>query len=94
MKKKAITLFNYSELNEVEQHELLWDHGVMIGDRTDTEHNNIILYQMFSFYVELYYSPDYNVLKRLRSFSRLELLDPYIEQIDISDIGYLFKRNF
>ena len=86
-----MTLYDYSELNEVEQHEVLWDHGVMVGDRSDDEHN-IILYQMFSFYVELYYNPDYNVLKRLRSFSRVELLDPYIEQFDISEIGYLFKR--
>ena len=86
-----MTLYDYSELNEVEQHEVLWDHGVMVGDRNDDQHN-IILYQIFSFYVELYYNPDYDVLKRLRSFSRLEFLDPYIEQLDISEIGYLFKR--
>jgi len=86
-----MTLFYYNELNDREQHEVLWEHGIHIGGRIDGEHK-IILYQIFSFYVELYYNPDYDVLKRLRSFSRLEFLDPYIEQLDISEIGYLFKR--
>ena len=86
-----MTLYDYSELDEVKQHEVLWDHGVMVSDRTDAEHI-IILYQMFSFYVELYYNLDYDRLIRLRSFSRLEFLDPYIELFDISEIGHLFKR--
>ena len=86
-----MTLYDYSELNEVEQQDVLWDHGVMVGDRSDGDHN-IILYQMFSFYVELYYNSDYNLLKKLRSFSRMECLDVYLQQVDLSEIGYPLKR--
>ena len=86
-----MTLYDYSELNEVEQQDVLWDHGVMVDARNDGDHN-IILYQMFSFYVELYYNSDYNLLKKLRSFSRMECLDVYLQQVDLSEIGYPSKR--
>ena len=85
-----MTLYHYSELNEVEQHEVLWDRGVMVGDRSDGEHN-ILLYQMFSFYVELYYNPGSIILKKLRGFSNVRNLDVYLRHIDISAIGYLLK---
>jgi hypothetical protein len=62
----------------MEQHEAIWEHGVMIGDRIEGEHR-IILYQIFSFYVELFYHMEYNVLRRLRSFSSTECLDAYIQ---------------
>ncbi len=68
-----------------------WEHGVHIGERVEGEHK-IILYQMFSFYVELYYHMEFNVLRRLKSFSSVELLDAYINQFDLNDIDFLSKR--
>ena len=86
-----MTYYHYNELNEVEQHEVLWEYGVHIGGRLDGE-QKIILYQIFSFYVELIYRPEYEVLRRLRSFSSVDCLDTYMQQVDLSEIGYLFKR--
>ena len=81
-----MTLYQFNALDEAEQHEALWDHGVMIGDRIELEHR-IILYQLFSFYVELYYHIEYNVLRRLRSFSSTEPLDAYISKFDLRSLN-------
>lgn len=86
-----MTLYEYNELDEAEQHEALWEHGEMVGNRIEGEHK-IILYQMFSFYIELYYHMKFNVLRRLRSFSSVECLDVYLQQFDLKDIDYLTKR--
>jgi hypothetical protein len=40
--------YEYNQLDECEQHEAIWEHGVMVGDRNESEHK-IILYQIFSF---------------------------------------------
>lgn len=80
-----MTLYQFNDLDELEQHEALWEHGVMIGDMTDGEHK-IILYQIFSFYVELYYHIEYNVLRKLRSFSDTECLDAYISQFNLNSL--------
>ncbi len=86
-----MTLYHYNDLDEAEQPEAIWEHGVMIGDRNEGEYK-IILYQLFSFYVELYYHIEHNVLKRLRSFSSTECLDAYINQFDLKDIDFFSKR--
>lgn len=85
-----MTLYQFNQLDEMEQHEALWEHGVMVGDRAENEYK-IILYQVYAFYVELYYHSEYNVLRRLRSFSSIECLDAYISQFTLKDIDYLTK---
>lgn len=72
-----MTLYQFNALDETEQHQAVWNNGVHVGDRVEGEHK-IILYQLFSFYVELYYHTELNVLRRLRSFSSTECLDAYI----------------
>ena len=80
-----MTLYQFNDLDEAEQHEAIWDHGVMIGDKIEGEHK-IILYQIFSFYVELYYHIEYNVLRRLKSFSNTECLDAYIKDFNLNSL--------
>ncbi len=75
-----MTLYQYNALDECEQHEAIWDNGVHIGERIEGEYK-IILYQLFSFYVELRYHMEQNVLKGLRSFNNTELLMPYISTL-------------
>ncbi len=55
---------------------------IHVGQRIEGEYK-ITLYQIFAFYVELYYHMEYNVLKRLRSFSSVECLDAYLNQFDL-----------
>ena len=77
-----MTLYEFNQLDEMEQAEAVWD-GVFIGDREDAEHK-ILLYQIDSFYVEVYYHKEYNVIRRFRSFSSTDQLQPYLEKIKIS----------
>ncbi len=57
-------------------------------ERIEGEHK-IVLYQIFSFYVELYYHMEFNVLRRLKSFSSVELLDAYLNQFDLNDSDFV-----
>lgn len=70
-----MTLYQFNALDEMEQAEAVWD-GVFIGNREDEEHN-ILLYQIDNFYVEVYHHREYNVIRRFRSFSSINPLDPY-----------------
>ena len=72
-----MTLYSFNKLDEIEQHEVIWADGVNIGERNDGEHK-VVLYQLYSFYVELYYHIEYDVLRRLKSFSNTALLDDYL----------------
>lgn len=44
-------------MDEMEQAEAIWD-AVLLGDREDEEHK-ILLYQIDSFYVEVFYHKEY-----------------------------------
>ena len=72
-------------LDEMEQTEAIWS-GEFIADRRDEEHN-ILLYQIDSFYVEVYYHREYNTIRKFRSFSSTAQLEPYLNQIDISKLN-------
>ena len=76
-----MTLYEFNDADEAEQLEAVWS-GTHIAERLDDEHN-ILLYQVFSFYVEVYYHREYNIIRKFRSFSSTEQLQPYLEQIDV-----------
>ena len=76
-----MTLYEFSKLAADEKAEVVWD-GALVGDRTDDVYN-ILLYQVNSFYVEVYYQKKRNVIKRIRSFSSTDQLQPYLEKMDV-----------
>ena len=77
-----MTLYESKCLDEMEQMEAIWN-GVHLANRDDAEHK-ILLYQIDSFYVEVFYHKEYNVIRRIRSFSNTGPLEPYLAQIDLS----------
>lgn len=77
-----MTLHEFNQLDEMEQAEAVWDGG-FIADREDSEHK-ILLYQIDAFYVEVYYHKEYNVIRRFRSFSSTNELDPYLDKINLN----------
>lgn len=79
-----MTLYEFNALDEMEQAEAVWS-GTHIGERFDQEHN-ILLYQIDGFYVEAFVHREYGVLRRFRSFSSTEQLQPYIGMIDIDNL--------
>lgn len=70
-------------MDEMEQMEAIWD-GVFIADREDNEHE-ILLYQVDSFYVEVYYCKEHNAIRKFRAFSSIDQLDPYLDKIDLTN---------
>ena len=80
-----MTLWEYNDLDQAEQFEALYDNGIHIADRADNDYC-IILFQLDSFYVELYFHIEQNALKRLRCFSNVDLIAPYLEHIDLSEL--------
>ena len=78
-------LFDFNLLSEAGKYNELSKHGVMIGELMEGEYK-IFLYQMHSFYVELYYHRVYRKLKRLTAFSSTENLEDYINQVDLRDL--------
>lgn len=70
-----MTLYQFNALDEMEEQEAIWE-GVQIAEREDEEHK-ISLYQIDSFYVEVFYHRIYNVIRKYRSFAAIDQLAPY-----------------
>lgn len=56
--------------------------GVCIGGRADSEHI-ILLYQIESFYIEVYFHKKDHYITKFFGFDDMDLLDPYLEKINI-----------
>ena len=80
-----MTLCEYYNLKQQEQFEALYNYGIHISDRADSEYC-IILFQLDNFYVELYFHIEDNALEKLVSFSNMDYIKPYLEQIDLSEL--------
>ena len=68
---KNISIREYNDLHEADQHEAIWQHGCMMGKRIEGGYE-VIQYSLFGFYVELYYDILHNILKQLKSFPKKE----------------------
>jgi len=81
-----MTLYQFNFLDELEQSEVLWDKGVMIGDLEDKVYK-YILYQIDSFYVELKYHKENNVIQGMKTFASTDApLKPYLDKLDLDKL--------
>lgn len=78
-----MTLYQFKQLDEMEQAEALWD-AAQIGTYTD-ETYQYTCYQIDAFYVETKRHIEFDVLHGLRSFTNPDLLKPYLNQIILPD---------
>lgn len=74
----------FNQLSEDEQSNIIHKKGVLISVRKAQEYK-VLLYQIESFYAEVYYHPTKNVIK-IESFSSTEQLHPYLKQISLDGI--------
>ena len=74
----------FNKLSEDSQSNIISERGALISLRRTDEHR-VLLYQIDSFYVEVYYHPTKNVIK-IKSFSGTEQLQPYLNQISLEGI--------
>jgi len=75
-----MTLYEFNSLDEMEQQEAIWD-AVQIGTYKDDTYL-YTCYQIDAFYVETKRHIEYDVLHGLRSFKNLDLLRPYLDQMN------------
>lgn len=77
-----MTLYYFKQLSENGQLQVLEQKGVAIAYRKE-QGRRMLLYSIDSFYVEVIHTK-----KRMlvRSFSTDTLLQPYLEQIDLSEL--------
>lgn len=80
-----MTLEEFSLLDDQEQAKTLIDKGVFIAERQYRDFC-IFLYQVDNFYVEIYHNLRYNVIQGMESFENEDMLEPYLESIDISTL--------
>jgi hypothetical protein len=79
-----VTEDQFNKLCEDNQSNIISERGALISLRRTDEHR-VLLYQIDSFYVEVYYHPTKNVIK-IKSFSGTEQLQPYLNQISLEGI--------
>jgi hypothetical protein len=80
-----MTIYKFNCLDEVLQIELLWSTGVLIGSRQEGLFK-ILLYQIDSFYVEVFYQYFKGKMVKLISFEDTSLLEPYLDSINIAPL--------
>jgi hypothetical protein len=78
-----MTLDQFIDLNEARQAETLLERGIFLTDRL-YKNFSIFLYQLDSFYVEVYHNLRFDIMQGMRCFEDDETLQPYLESIDIS----------
>lgn len=73
------------QMTQMEQADVIMEKGVLVAKRTDGFYN-ILLFQVDSFYAEIYYHSHFNVIIKIRTFSNTNALEPYLAQIEIANL--------
>jgi hypothetical protein len=72
----------FKMLDIKEQFDIVYEQGVMLLDRND-QSCSYLLYQVDGFYVEVKHELSVNEISAINSFSSVDLLEPYLETIEI-----------
>ena len=81
----AMNMTRFQQLQEGQQITLLYDAGVYLGKRREKK-KAVLLFQLESFYVELYYMVYRAHISKISVSLNTKILDPYLEQIDVEDL--------
>jgi hypothetical protein len=84
-------LYDFKFLDDKSQAEVLFNYGVLITERIYKD-LVIQLYQINSFYVEVYYNSIFKMVQDINSFDNLTRLEPYLNSIDISFIHNFLQK--
>jgi hypothetical protein len=82
-----MTLYKFNKLNIFNKVDTLINDSVLIDNRTE-EHFRVLLYQIGSFYVEVFYDFEHNKIRKIKSFNTTSKLKPYLDKIDISELVF------
>ena len=78
-------LFDFNTLPMQYQAQFTWDNGIFLASRKTKEHV-INLYHTNKFFVEVHYSTRNEGVDMISSFTNMDKLQPYLEQISIEDV--------
>jgi hypothetical protein len=79
-----MTINEFIAMDETAQAEILSGRSCIWG--RDEDNFKVLLYQVDSFYVEVYYHKKHREIKKLQPFEDTDLLAPYLNRIDISEL--------
>lgn len=77
-----MTLCEFRQLSYSQQIKLLYEDGTYIGKRKKTG-LTFLLYQLAGFYIEISYSLYRLKIEGLNFSESMEMLEPYLEQVEI-----------
>jgi hypothetical protein len=83
-----MTIVQFAILQKEQQIRIIKQEGVFLYVRHEAG-IDIILYQLFSFYVEVYFDEASNNKITIRSFDDMSSLDVYLKEINISALQQL-----
>lgn len=86
MVKKTLGLVQFKELSLESQLDLLHVHGVYVGKRS-VNGQVVLLFQLNHYYVEVYYHQYRKNVDRLVTSDQTDILQPYMDQINVKDIS-------
>lgn len=72
-------------LDKAVQAVSVFEQGVLIAER-ELIFYRVLLYQVDSFYVEVFFHKKENNIHKLRPFVTMDLLNPYLNQIDLTGL--------
>lgn len=78
-------LQKFQSLSEADQFDLVDEKANFLAERNE-DYYNIRLYALDEFYVELYCHSHFNVIIKTNAFKGTTKLDPYLKQVDISEL--------
>ena len=91
MTKKEIAIEEFSLLSRQQQLEVLHKTGVYVG-KGMIQGRAAILFQLHHYYVEIVYYEYRRIVKSVKISSEINILQPYLTQIQISDLGIDVKE--
>jgi hypothetical protein len=81
-----MTITHFSALSLVDQLELLYTEGVHLAKR-NYNGKPVILYQFGKWYVEIFYDKYRSKVSYTRTTDGTEILEPYLDDIDIKSLN-------
>lgn len=80
-----LSLYEFNRNNHEQRIALVWKHGNFLEVRQSRSYH-IGLYSMGKFFAEIWYRPADNEIELVRGFNSKAMLEPYLDQVDLTDI--------
>jgi hypothetical protein len=78
-------IYEFNLLVLDQQTKLVWQDGIFLTNRIE-QNFGLTLYRLFDFYVEVYLNNETNEIELIKTFTSIEPLAPYLDEIDINQL--------